>query len=137
MNFGDNTGTFTGISAAAITAAKIVNFSSDADNTVRTVASATASTSFVAGITETDANAAGQEIRVRHAGITRLMVDGNAGAIVPGDKLVSNSAGLGVKAGAAGATTQHTAAIALQGSTASGDIIDVMLEHSEIVKGTA
>jgi len=53
-----------------------------------------------------------------------VIVDGNAGAIVPGDPIMANASGQGVKAGT---DKDFAIGVALQGSTALADTIEVEL----------
>ena len=66
----------------------------------------------------------GQAAEVRHHGISRHVVDGNATNIAIGDLITSDSAGKGVVAD----TIDDLAyGIALEVSTADGDIISVLM----------
>lgn len=69
-----------------------------------------------------DTPASGVAGEVGYAGISRLVVDGNAAAIACGDYLKSDASGQGVKTTTNG---DEVGAIALQASTAAGDIIAV------------
>jgi Uncharacterized conserved protein (DUF2190) len=71
---------------------------------------------------------AGKGGRVRLEGTSALKVDGTT-AIAVGDPLKSDSGGLGVKAATAG--NQYNA-IALEASSASGDVIEVLVAHGHI-----
>jgi hypothetical protein len=66
---------------------------------------------------------------VRIHGFSQLFVDGAAGAIAPGDMLKSNAAGLGIKTVAAG---DYYSAIAMESSTAAGDLIEVLCERGRV-----
>ncbi len=68
-----------------------------------------------------NSNQAGQ---VRHLGISRNVVDGNATAIVIGDPITSDANGKGVKADTAGDLAYGTA---LEASTTDGDEIAVLM----------
>lgn len=59
-----------------------------------------------------------------YAGISRLVVDGNAGAIAAGDYLKADASGQGVKTTTNG---DEVGAVAMQASTAAGDIIAVQI----------
>ena len=72
-------------------------------------------------------DAAGAPIVVQLNGTSKLLVDGNADAIVAGSFLECNGAGKGIL-GDAGAGTPRLA-IALEGSTADDDIIEVLILH--------
>ena len=76
------------------------------------------------GVLQTNPNAIGLAGTVRHAGTTKLKVDGSGTAISVGDPLKSNASGIGVKAGT---DKDHVGAIALEASTASGDLIEALI----------
>jgi len=65
-----------------------------------------------------------QGAEVRHHGISRHVVDGNATNIAIGDLITSDAAGKGVVADTIGDLAY---AIALEASTADGDIISVLM----------
>lgn len=67
---------------------------------------------------------AGQGAEVRHHGISRNVVDGNATNIAIGDLITSDAAGKGVVADTIGDLAYG---IALEVSTADGDIISVLM----------
>ena len=78
----------------------------------------------ILGILQNKPAAAGRGASVRVYGVSKLVVDGNVGAIVPGDRLISDAAGKGVK----GETDNNEmGAIALEASTAAGEIISVLV----------
>lgn len=62
--------------------------------------------------------ASGTAATVRMLGLSKIVVDGAAGTIVPGDKLGTDASGRGVKV-----TSGEFFAVALQGSTVQNDII--------------
>jgi hypothetical protein len=67
---------------------------------------------------------AGQGAEVRHHGISRHVVDGNATNIAIGDLITSDAAGKGVVAD----TIDDLAyGIALEASTADGDVISILM----------
>ncbi len=67
---------------------------------------------------------AGQGAEVRHHGISRHVVDGNATNIAIGDLITSDAAGKGVVAD----TIDDLAyGVALEASTADGDIISILM----------
>jgi len=73
----------------------------------------------------TDTVASGGQANVALDGVGRLKVDGSGTAIVAGDRLKPNASAIGIK------TTTDTdfyGARALEPSTASGDIIRVLIE---------
>jgi hypothetical protein len=81
-----------------------------------------------------DAAAVGDPVSVAFGGIGRLCVDGNAAAIAAGDYLDSDAAGKGTKI----ATDQaNYGAIALDPSTADGDIIRVFIAPPGSERSTA
>jgi hypothetical protein len=61
--------------------------------------------------------------------VGRMLVDGNAGTIAAGDYLKPNALGYGVK----GSAGNVVGAIALEPSTAAGDIIDVLVIQPQVV----
>ena len=61
--------------------------------------------------------------------VCMMKVDGNAGAIVPGTRLVSDAAGVGH---ASTTNVKRASAIALDSSSADGDVIMVALIASDI-----
>ena len=67
---------------------------------------------------------AGQGAEVRHHGISRHVVDGNATNIAIGDFITSDAAGKGV---VADTINDLAYGIALEASTADGDIISVLM----------
>lgn len=71
-----------------------------------------------------NAPAASQAATVRLLGITKLVVDGNAGTIVPGSKLAADAVGRGI---ATTTANDEIFAVALAGSTAKNDIIPAFL----------
>ncbi len=68
----------------------------------------------------------GAAAQVRISGLTKLVVDGSGTTIKAGDFLVNDAAGRGVKV-ANPSSSASTFAMALQGSTAAGDIITALL----------
>lgn len=66
----------------------------------------------------------GQAAEVRHHGISRHVVDGNATNIAIGDLITSDAAGKGVVADTIGDLAYG---IALEASTADGDVISVLM----------
>lgn len=70
----------------------------------------------------------GKAGRIRIEGTSALKVDGNAGAIAVGDPLTADTAGLGVKA----ITTNFYGAVAMEASTAAGDIIEVLVQRGYV-----
>ena len=93
---------------------------------------ATGDTVKILGISQDDPDAAGEGLTVGIGGISKLVVDGNAAAIAAGDMLTSNSEGKGVKT-----TTDAKVygAIALEASTAAGDIIQVLVTPAQTFAG--
>ena len=83
---------------------------------------ATAATSTLLGILQNKPLAA-QGALVKLMGGSKLEVDGAAGAIAAGDKLTSDANGKGV---VTTTNTHSVGAIALEASTADGDIISVI-----------
>jgi len=93
---------------------------------------ATGDTSDIIGILQDDPDTAGKGALLGYGGISKLVVDGNAGAIAAGDRLTSDSEGKGV------VTTTDTktyGAIALEASTAAGDIIQVLITPMQMIAG--
>ncbi len=94
---------------------------------------ATGDTVLILGILQDDPDAAGKGALLGYGGIGKLVVDGNAGTITAGtSKLTSDAEGQGV------VTTTNTkvyGAIALEGSTTAGDIIQVLITPGQMVAG--
>jgi hypothetical protein len=65
---------------------------------------------------------------IRIKGFSALKVDGSGTAIAVGDPLKSDGAGLGIKATAATIFN----AIAMEASSAAGDIIEVLVMHGQV-----
>jgi len=81
-------------------------------------------TEAIIGVLQDDPDAENESASVCVYGVSKLYVDGNAGAIACGDKLSADTAGKGVK------TTTNSddyGAIALEASTAAGDLISVLV----------
>lgn len=137
MNSGEMQLTLTGVSAAAITAYKFAKLTTpETDVTKKGIEAAADSTVPVLGITQTDANAAGQAVRVGISGVSKLTVDGTT-PIAVGDRLVPTTGGVGINASAASNTEQNVGAEALEASSASGDVILVKIVNYPLVKGAA
>ena len=66
---------------------------------------------------------AGQAVQVRHLGISRVVVDGNAQNISINDLITSDAAGKGVVA----AIGQLAFGLAMQDSIVDGDVISVLM----------
>lgn len=126
------------VSDSSIAVARIVTGdTTDTTNSSVVVKLATASTDFPLGITATSTSASDKPATIILSDIAELEVDGNAGAIDINDRLVSNGSGLGVKAATASATAQQVIGYALAPSTASGDVIPILIDRFTFVKGTA
>ena len=78
----------------------------------------------LAGILQDDPSAAGKGALLGISGISRLEVDGHAGAIAAGDKLTANASGQGIKTNT---NTNNYGAIAQEASTAADDVIMVLV----------
>lgn len=76
------------------------------------------------GILQNKPDTAGQGCEVRHHGISRHLVDGNATNIAIGDLITSDAAGKGV---VADTINDLAYGIALEASTVDGDIISVLM----------
>lgn len=76
------------------------------------------------GILQNKPDKVGAAAEIRHQGISRNVVDGNATNIAIGDLITSDAAGKGVVADTAGDLAYG---IALEVSTADGDIISVLM----------
>lgn len=78
-----------------------------------------------------ETTASGGEAAIFYSGIGRLTVDGSSTAIAAGDKLKPGASndGVGIKAAS---DTNAYGAIALDPSSASGDIIRVLIERGTI-----
>lgn len=87
------------------------------------VTQATAST-VIDGILQDDPDAENEGALVGIEGISKLVVDGNSVNIAVGDKLAANSSGHGVKTAT---NLDDYGAVAMNASTADGDIIQVRL----------
>jgi len=90
-------------------------------------------TEAIIGVLQDDPDAENEAASVCVYGISKLVVDGNAGAIACGDKLAADSAGKGVKT-----TTDldDYGAIALEASTAAGDIISVLVVPGGLISAS-
>jgi|GEM_PF-1446077 len=90
-------------------------------------------TTKITGILQDDPDAENEAASVAIGGISKLVVDGNAGAIACGDKLAADAAGKGVKT-----TTDldDYGAIALAASTAAGDIIPVIVVPGGLISAS-
>lgn len=84
----------------------------------------TSSAGVCIGVLQNAPDAAGEEAEVATEGTSLLYVDGNSTSIAEGDPLASNSNYHGHKADS---DQEQFFAIALQPSTADGDLIEVML----------
>lgn len=71
-----------------------------------------------------NAPAASQAATVRMLGLSKLVVDGSAGTIVPGSKLAADAVGRGI---ATTTANDEIFAVALAGSTVKNDIIPVFV----------
>ena len=72
---------------------------------------------------------AGSAAEVVLEGVSQMIVDGNAGAIAPNDRLTTNAAGEGIK----DTTDKHRyIAIALEASTAAHDQISVLVVRGDL-----
>jgi hypothetical protein len=72
-----------------------------------------------------NAPVAGEAAHVRLVGISRMVVDGNAGAIAAMDAIAPSAAGLGLKTTS---DNDEIVAVALQPSTAANDVIAVLVK---------
>jgi len=90
-------------------------------------------TEAIIGILQDDPDAEDEGASVGIVGISKLYVDGNGTNIAPGDKLAANSSGHGAKT-----TTDldDYGAIALEASTADGDIIKVLLVPGGLISAS-
>lgn len=83
----------------------------------------------ILGITLGNTNSAGEDISFARGGRVFLSVDGNAGAISIGDRLISNASGQGVKSTT---DTAEYGAVADGASTGATDVIPVYVEFGTI-----
>lgn len=88
----------------------------------------TGSNNRVIGILQNKPNAAGLGAVVRVSGRSKLVVDGSGTAIAVGSPLKSSS-GVGI---VAGTDKDKVGAIALEASTANGDIIDSLIMNYDL-----
>jgi hypothetical protein len=107
------------------------------DQSLPTLKGADANTDHPIGVTLEEVTATAKVVPVRCWGITKLEVNGGAGAIDIGTKIVAGTGGKGVAAAAAGAADQEVLGTALGASSADGDVISVLLRPHTLVKGTA
>ncbi len=84
------------------------------------------------GITLGATNAAEEDVAVAMGGIALLTVDGNAGAIAIGDRLIADNSGRGVKSTT---DTAEVGAIADAASTTAGDVIPVYVTPARTLAG--
>lgn len=81
------------------------------------------------GILQNKPSAAGLGSVMRLLGTSKLKVDGSGTTIAAGDPIKATTGGLGVKATA---NLENVAAVALEASSADGDIIEVFLVSYDI-----
>jgi hypothetical protein len=81
------------------------------------------------GILQNKPDAAGKGAVVRLSGTSKLQVDGSGTAITVGLPLKPNAIGRGI---AASTDKDHVGAIAMEPSTAAGDVIEVILEKYDL-----
>jgi hypothetical protein len=81
------------------------------------------------GVLQNKQNAAGLGAVVRISGRSKVVVDGSGVAIAVGTPLKSGALGVGL---AAVADKDHVGGIALEASTANGDIIDVAIFNYDL-----
>lgn len=98
---------------------------------------ATSEAHVVLGVAQDVVTVADQVIPMQIAGIAPVRVLGNSVNIAIGDRLCAGTGGKGVKFSTLDATPQQSFGIALDPSTADGDIIRVLLDRAHLVKGTA
>ncbi len=79
----------------------------------------------IIGITATKTTAANQNVTVNMGGVCYLTVNGSGTEIVVNDRLKSDASGIGIKIAA---DHDEVGAIALVGSTTSGEIIPVLVK---------
>ena len=91
-------------------------------NDLEVAPSTSAYQKLVAGVLQNQPTLNGAA-QVRYAGITKLVVDGSTQAITPGMTLTTDAVGRGVTSSSAAPFF----AVAMQGSTAQGDIISAYL----------
>lgn len=106
-------------------------------NTELVVKAATADTQWIVGVTTDLTAAANRDVSFQIYGVCRVDVDGSGTAISEGDKIVATTAGQGVKFTAVDATSQNIVGVALAPSAADGDLIPVLIDRMDLVKGSA
>jgi hypothetical protein len=113
----------------------VVGDTSKTTNSKMYVAAAAGSTVPVLGISQ---NAVANGDDAEHlafaiVGRSYLEVNANSENLDIGDRLVPTTGGVGIKASAASGTEQHIGAIALEPSTADGDVIRVLIVRQSLL----
>lgn len=130
MSFSELTNTISAEATAAITANRIVKLATTAKEQWKVTTSGAGEASI--GVATNDA-ASGEIVTVAIANsVGRIEVDGSSSNIAAGDPLKANASGIGVKA----SSGDNTIAIALEPSTASGDIINCVVTGTNAAIGT-
>jgi hypothetical protein len=106
-------------------------------NTTMVVAAATGETTLPVGVTYEATAAANRRCGITMGGIANVEVNGSGTAIDIGTRIVATSGGVGVANSTPDATDQYAIGIALAPSSASGDIIPVLIAPHLIVKGAS
>lgn len=119
------------ISDASIAVGKILQ--GDTTNTTNSsivCKAATANTQVPIGVTTTATDAANEIATMQYSGTVKINVDGSGTAIDIGTLIVATTAGQGVAAPTADATSRYIVGKALAPSAADGDLIPVMLKFT-------
>jgi len=119
------------ISDASISAYRIVQGdTTDTTNANTVVKAATAATQVPIGITQQASDAADQYKTVRISGISMCEVDGSGTAIDNGTPIIATTGGVGIAATSSGSSVQWVIGFAQAPSSASGDIIPVLIDRT-------
>lgn len=125
-------------SDSSIAVGKIVQGdTTDTTNSSMVVKAATADTNFPIGVTVSKTTSADEQVAIATDGIVNVYVDGSGTSLDIGTKIVATTAGVGVSVTTADDTAQEVLGVALAPSSASGDIIPVLIARQSLVKGTA
>lgn len=109
--------------AALATAFTLVKLKTSDPQTVQQSGSGEA----IIGILQDTASASGRDVQVATRGISLLKVDGSGTAIAAGDFIMAGASGIGVKLAGAAGTLRPVIGQAMAASTASGDLIPVLI----------
>lgn len=81
----------------------------------------------IIGVLQDTATASGKDVQVATGGISLLKVDGSGTPIAAGDFIMAGASGIGVKLAGSAGTLRPVVGQAMAASTASGDLIPVLI----------